>query len=160
MKKLPAFLLLALLSHPLAAQVSPAKSDSATDVPALAKQKFYKETASFIKPNELTHKVCYDEPGTVDESYCYTLAFHFADLEKLAPGAVIILSDTAVLKCGYGILSVWTWDYDSRAVLSGTVTVISKSRSEIVLEENVRVVDREGDVMVFRGRKVFVRKGN
>jgi hypothetical protein len=137
-----------VLSCPLLAQEK--------NVPDLVGQPHYTEWTVFDS-SSFYHRVAYNRPGSVDEEHVYTLQLRFSDLEKLKDGQALDLStDTALVRCSYGVLSVWNWDYDTKASFSGTITIISKTKKEIVVEEDVRVRDREGKILIYRARKTFV----
>jgi hypothetical protein len=130
--------------------------DSVTDVPGLAGQPHYTEQTVF-ESNTFYHRISYNRPGTVDDEHTYTLRLQFSDFEKIKPGQVLNLAtDTVLVHCSFGILSVWTWNYDAKASFTGTVTVISKTKKEIVIEEDVRIRNREGKTLIYRTRKTFI----
>lgn len=151
-------LLLFIFSNLLFAQ-NPA--DSVKNVPELIKKNNYKEFTTFDKNHHFEHTINYNEPGSVDEEYSFTLAFVFTDFDNIKPAQIINLkTDTAIVHCSYDFLSVWSW-FDNKSSFSGTITIISKSRKKVVIEENIRVRDNEGKILIYKGRKTFVRrKGN
>ena len=138
------------------ATILAAKTDSVIEVTALHNRLYYKETAVFTGKKEFVQSVCYNQPHSVDEEFCYTLGMNFAATEQLAAGKTYDLAkDTAVLSCSFGQLSVWTWGYDTRPVFSGTVRILRVEEDEVTLEENIRIVRSNGEVMLYKGERTF-----
>lgn len=141
------FVLFTLPSYPLFAQD--------VNVPDLVKQPYYTEHTTF-DVNTFYHRVGYNRPHSVDEEHVYTLMLQFSDFEEIKAGQTLNLAtDTALVRSSFGILSVWTWDYDAKASITGTITIISKTKKEIVIEEDVRICDREGKIRLYKSRKTF-----
>lgn len=142
------FVLFTLLSYPVFAQD--------VNVPDLVKQPYYTENTTF-DANVFYHRVGYNRPHSIDEEHVYTLMLQFSDFEKIKAGQTLNLAtDTALVRCSFGILSVWNWDYDAKASITGTITIVSKTKNEIVVEEDAQVRDREGKILIYRTRKTFV----
>jgi hypothetical protein len=134
-----------------------AQHDSVVDVPALINKPYYTERTTFGKENDFIHAVSYNVPHAVDEEHVYSFRFVFTDFENLKAGDVFNLNtDTAKIHVKYGVLSVWTWNYDNKASFSGTIKVISVTKKEIILEEDVRIRDRDGRILIYKGRKTYV----
>jgi hypothetical protein len=136
-----------------------AQADSVVDVPGLISKPYYTEYTTFGKQKDFIHSIGYNAPHSVDEEHSYTFRFSFTDFDSLVPGkAYDLVTDSAHIHCQFGVLSAWTWDYDKKATFSGTVTVISKTKKEIIVEEDVRIRDGEGQIWIYKGRKTYVRR--
>lgn len=136
-----------------------ALTDSVTAVTDLYRQQHYRETTVFTERNEFFQSVCYNAPHVADEEFCYTLAFNFSSKEELKAGKTYDLAkDTTVLHSTFGRLSVWSWDYDVKPLFSGTLRIVKADEEEIVIEENIRIVRANGQIVVYKGERTFRRK--
>ncbi|HEU4717907.1 MAG TPA: hypothetical protein VFU15_08730 [Bacteroidia bacterium] len=147
--------LLLLFFIPLLSQ---AQNDSAIDVPAQLAGKNYSER-TFFKDGHLTHQVCYNDPGPADEEFCYTLDLDFASFDSISDRhGYDLVKDTAFVRCSFGVISPQNRDMDPKAVITGNVFVLGKSKDSIAVLEDIRVTDSAGQVYIYHTQRSFERK--
>ena len=109
------------------------------DVLKLGKKRFFNETNSYKLDSILTIlcEVCYDDPRSLDEEYCRSIAFIIKDTAQFNESRIYsIKNDTSIIQCTYDRLSVWNWDRPGSRI-SGTVKVIRRTSKIIELEMNI-----------------------
>ena len=149
----------AATAKPVLQPADSSRHGSVINICALSLRPFYHETTTFSGQNEFVHSLSYNDPKVIDEEHTFTLGMNFAPTEKLKAGNVYdVAKDTTVLHCTFGNLSVWTWDYDTHPVFTGTVRIVKAEEDTIVLEENIRIVRPDGQVVVYKGKRTFRRK--
>jgi len=126
-----------------------------TDVPGLVNEKYYTEH-TYVKGADFTHDVGYNEPGAVDEEFDYMLGFHFTNFDSIADRHTYDLAkDTGFVRSKFGILSTWNWDYDDKAVITGTITILGKTKKSVAIEEDVRVIAGDGRIYIYKTSRSF-----
>jgi len=152
---LKSVVMFALLFFPalLPAQSS---ADSATNVPALVGRNNYGERSTFSGGN-FRHEVWYDDPNENDEEFSYILEFRFASFDSIRDRHTYDLSkDTAAVHALFCINDyLHRGDYPSQASITGTITILGKSENAVVIEEDVRIVDRKGNVYIYQASRSF-----
>ena len=126
------------------------------DVLRPGKKRFFNETNSYKLDSILTIlcEVCYDDPRSLDEEYCRSIAFIIKDPTQFKEFRLYsIKNDTSIIQCTYDRLSVWNWDKPGSRI-SGTVKVIRRTSKFIELEMNIEVNAKS--LYIYKGKRRFI----
>lgn len=136
-------------------------SCSQTNLLTYKHKKYYKDNSIITSDPtfKLYQNVCYNNPGVIDEEFCYYLTLKFIDTTSAKTKMIIDLqTDTLIVKAGYGIFSVWNWSDENNKV-SGQIEILKWEKNEITLNENVKAVDlRRKETKKFVGTRTYKRK--
>jgi hypothetical protein len=133
-----------------------------TEVLKLKGKKYYSEqnTISVDSNVVLILETCHDDPEITDDGFCLHLKMSFLDSSKARQLKTLnIDKDTSIIKCQFYVSSIW--NYDDKASISGTVSIISwtKKSIEVYLELNI---ENKGLIKTqmysYDGKKVFRAK--
>lgn len=131
-----------------------------SDVLKLKDEQYYRET-NIIKKGKNYHlyqSVCHNQPGVVDEEFCYFLSLDFADPDSAKSKRVLnVEADTAIVKVASGISSAWNLGEDKNKI-TGQIEIVKWDKNEIILNENILVTNYLTRVsMCFVGTRTFKR---
>ncbi|MBK5273144.1 MAG: hypothetical protein JJE22_19255 [Bacteroidia bacterium] len=130
------------------------------DVLSLKEQIFFIEKNVFTTDSLLNIKqrVCFDQPQSADDEYCYTLLLNFNKLSKKSVSKIFGLEkDTLFLTCSFLTESSWKRLTKNRVKISGTITILSWANESIRIRFNCKLIDEKYKTTYeYIGERTFV----
>ncbi len=107
----------------------------------------------------LSQEINYNEPGSVDEEFSYTLTLVFPEPEAANTKKTIDLSsDTTLVQSSYGVFSVWRWN-NEKCKISGQIEIVDWNKNSITIKENISIyVAYRNETITFIGTRTFKKK--
>lgn len=120
----------------------------------------YSEQRELLNSNipQVIQSICYNDPRSVDEEFCYELKFTFLDSSMANAKKTLDLStDTNIVKWEYGVYSIWKWGSTDK--LTGEIEILEWNSKRIKLREDLVVSDSDGNMTnVLEGVRQFTCK--
>jgi hypothetical protein len=142
-----------LLTHAVFGQ----NTSDKTEVLELIKNSNYQERNKFWHDSGITlrQEVAYNDRHIIDEEYSQLLTIKFLDVAKMTDQRIFdAVKDTSIIRFFYARLSVWNWS-EKKTKIEGQVKLISKSKTKIELEFNIRVIEPGKGSYVYNGKRKF-----
>jgi len=134
-----------------------------TNVLHLKHKRYYSDRSILTSDTTRTilQMVSYNRPNVIDDGFAYELSFKFIDTTAAKTKRLLnLLSDTAIVKTKYDIVSVWNWEEETYS-LNGSIEILEWKTDSVTIKQNVIVDDkRRKEVLKFIGKRTFTKHKN